>query len=70
MAAVVYVVELVRYGKLLLPVYVAIGGIVYLTMLRVLRAVDREDIELLRGLLGQRFAFLCDLFSWIVAPTG
>jgi len=68
MAAAVFLVEFVRYGKLLLPLYVAIGGIVYLTMLRVLRAVGREDMELLRGFLGQRLAFLCDLFSWIVAP--
>jgi len=68
MAVVVYAVELVRYGKLLLPVYVAVGGVVYLVMLRVLRAVDIEDVELLRGLLGERFAPLCELFSWIVAP--
>jgi O-antigen/teichoic acid export membrane protein len=58
MAAIVFAVQLVHYSKFMLPLYVLIGAIVYLVMLRLLKAVDRNDIELVRGFLGKRLELL------------
>ncbi|MGA2972710.1 MAG: oligosaccharide flippase family protein [Candidatus Bathyarchaeia archaeon] len=68
MVAIIFAVELFRYGKLLLPVYVAIGALVYLLMLRILKAVNRDDTALIRDFLGERFALLSDALSWILLP--
>ena len=68
MVAVIFGVELFRYGKLLLPVYVTIGVLVYLVMLRILKTVNRNDTALIRSLLGRRLAFVSGFLSWILIP--
>ncbi|OFX15152.1 hypothetical protein A3K71_02890 [archaeon RBG_16_50_20] len=39
------------YSKYLLPVYIAVGSAVFVLSLRLLHALDREDIELISDFL-------------------
>jgi len=54
MAAAVSLVEYVWYSKYLLPLYALTGGLTYLTMLRVLHAATKTDIQLIQQYLGKR----------------
>jgi len=56
MVATVVAVQVVEYGKFMLPLYVVIGASVYLIMLRLLRVVNVGDLSLLRLLLGNRLS--------------
>jgi O-antigen/teichoic acid export membrane protein len=58
MAGVVLIVQQLFYSKYLLPVYVAIGAIVFLIILRLLHAVKPEDFELISDYLGPRMRFI------------
>ena len=55
MAVAVLGFQLVLYSKYLLPFYVLAGGLVYLAMLRFLRAVRAHDIHLVKVFVGRRF---------------
>jgi len=66
MAGVVMVAEVYWTGRYLLPVYILIGGTVYLVMLRLLRAVKQRDIELVKQFLPFRLGLL-DLLGKILA---
>lgn len=58
MAAVVLLLEAVLYSRYLLPVYVVLGGIVYVLALRFLHAANSEDVELISEFLGPKLKFL------------
>lgn len=66
MAVIVFLAQMIRYSRSLLPVYVTVGAIAYLLMLRLLKAVDSTDISLIRGFLGERFAVISRILSWIL----
>jgi len=68
-AAAVAALELVKYSKFMLPVYALIGVIVYLVMLRGLRTVNAEDLELLRRFLGRRLALIGRTLGFILLPS-
>ena len=68
MAILLVAFQLMIYSKFLLPVYVLIGAIVYLIMLRLLRAVNPSDLSLLRGFLGPRLSLVSNVLSWIILP--
>jgi len=57
MAAIVMGVQIPFYSQYLLPLYMVIGAVVYLTALRVLKAVKQEDIDLLRKYFGHKLRF-------------
>lgn len=61
-------VELFYYNRFLLPLYLAVGVLVYLLAIRALRIMNASDIELLRQTLGPRLGSICDLLSRIVIP--
>jgi hypothetical protein len=48
MVAVIELEQILWYSKLLLPIYVISGLIVYLLTLRFLRATRRDDVDLLQ----------------------
>jgi O-antigen/teichoic acid export membrane protein len=66
MATVVGVVQLLTYNKFMLPIYFLIGATVYLTMLRLLNAVEIADMDLLRRLLGNRLSLVSGFISWLL----
>ena len=70
MAAAAVAAQLIMYSSVMLPLYVVIGGAVYLTVLRLLKAVGPADMDLLRGFLGTRLSKLADFISWIILPSG
>lgn len=53
MALSVYLMEQAFLNKYLLPLYVLTGVVVYISALKALKAVNKGDISLLRGLLGR-----------------
>lgn len=68
MAATVIIVQHLWYSKYLLPVYVFVGGAIYLTMLRTLHAATEKDIELIKLYLGKRLEFLTNpIGSFLIA---
>jgi len=66
MAAVLVIVQLLVYSRLLLPFYALTGVIIYVAMLRVLGAVRPHDIELIRSYLGFRLGFVADILGRIL----
>ena len=68
MALVMWLVQIVWYKPLLLPLYVFCGGVTYLVVLRVLRAVSKDDIDLLSKVFGQRFGAVVRLASYVLLP--
>ena len=61
MALAVVLAQLVWPNKLLLLLYAALGGVVYLMALRALRALNNDDFELLRGFIPARAHMLVNL---------
>jgi len=66
MAAIVLAAQILLYSKLLLPFYALLGAIVYLVMLRLLKAVQKEDIDLMDDYVGPRLAFASSLLRKIL----
>jgi O-antigen/teichoic acid export membrane protein len=50
----------------LLLLYVLIGGVVYVASLRILKAVNKDDIQLIRSLIGPRAAFIVKIIERIL----
>lgn len=69
MAAIVMAVQIPLYSARLLPLYIVIGGVVYLTALRVLKAVKQEDMDLLGRYFGHELSFVSNILKWILLPT-
>jgi O-antigen/teichoic acid export membrane protein len=69
MAAVVIAVQIPFYSQYLLPLYIVIGAVAYLTALRLLKAVKEEDIDLLGRYFGHRLRFGTTMLKWILLPT-
>jgi O-antigen/teichoic acid export membrane protein len=55
MALVLFALQAVDGGRYLLPIYILIGFLVYALMLRLLRAVDPEDLEMVKHVLPDSF---------------
>jgi len=56
MALVVLVAQQVTYSKFFLPFYVALGGITYVTTIKLLRALNDEDFQLIQQVAGEKLA--------------
>jgi len=68
MAGVLLGVQLIYYNKFMLPAYILLGGVVYLLMLRLLKTMSLEDMNLLRSFLGKRLSPVCNIITWILVP--
>jgi len=66
MAVAVLCLQFLVYSKYLLPVYVLVGGVVYLVMLRFLRAVRAHDLNLAKAFVGKKFEGFLDWISPIL----
>jgi O-antigen/teichoic acid export membrane protein len=69
MAAIVVVVQITFYSAYLLPMYILIGAVAYLTGLRVLKAVKQDDIDLLGRYFGHKLRFVTSILSWVLLPA-
>jgi hypothetical protein len=58
MALAVLLIEYVYYSEFLLPLYVFVGGLVYMLSLRFLNVVDEQDILFLRQVFGVRVGLI------------
>jgi len=66
MALVMWLVQIVWYKPLLLPLYIFCGGVTYLVVLRILGAVSEDDIDFLSKVLGPRFGGVVRLMSHVL----
>jgi len=62
----VFLTERIHYNAYLLPLYVVVGGAIYLITLRLLRIVNENDIELMRNLLGKRATMITDFVEKVL----
>jgi len=66
MAAVLIAAQMAVYSKFFFPAYVLLGGLVYMILLRALKAVTKHDIELIKRYLGARLSFVARLLGVIL----
>ncbi len=66
MAGVLVLVQIFFYSNIMLPAYMVLGGIIYLTALRLLKAVQQHDIELIHKYLGTRLSFVSKILAAIL----
>jgi O-antigen/teichoic acid export membrane protein len=69
MAAVLIFIQFFVHSKFLLPLYVVIGLGVYLAMLRVLKAIHENDIELIRLYLGPKLSLASRLLRLLLLTS-
>ena len=66
MAVVLVLVQRFFYSSILFPAYMVLGGIIYLTTLRLLKAVQQHDIELIHKYLGTRLSLVSKILGAIL----
>jgi len=66
MLLVVGLMEYAYFSQYLLLLYVFAGGVTYLIALRLLKAVNQKDINLLQSLIGERGAFISDTLEKVL----
>ena len=66
MFVAVWLTESIHLSLYLLPLYVAIGGAVYMITLRLLRAVNANDMRLVRSLLGKRALVIANIVEKVL----
>jgi O-antigen/teichoic acid export membrane protein len=66
MAFCMEALQLLYYSRFLLPLYLLVGASVYLLAMRALRGINRDDVDLIRQMVGSRFGGICDLLSRLV----
>lgn len=66
MAGVLIIIQTLMYSRLLLPIYVVLGVIVYLLLLRVLKAVREPDMEFIERYVGHRLQAIAMLLDAIL----
>lgn len=69
MVLAVWGIQQIHFHPYLLPIYVLIGGITYTIALRILKAVNENDIQLVRNLVGNRAPFLMNALEKIFPYT-
>lgn len=63
MAIGVIAVQLFLNGRNMLPLYIAIGGVIYLLMLKLSKAINYQDVQLLKEIVPSHFQRFTDLFA-------
>ena len=66
MFGVVWFVGRIHFSSYLLPLYVVVGTIVYVVVLKLLRAVNKNDVRLIRSLLGERATVIVNIIERVL----
>jgi len=66
MFVVVWLMEYVYFSPYLLPLYVVVGGVAYAVALRLLGAVNENDIRLIRNLLGKKATVIVNVVEKVL----
>jgi len=61
MALAVWGIESIRMSKYLLPVYVGVGLLVYMGMIKILKVVSKEDFNFARAFVPQKMKRIINL---------
>ena len=63
MALAVYDIQALYYSKFYLPIYVLVGGVIYVVMLRVINVIKPMDMQPMKEYLGPRLSLLIKPFE-------
>lgn len=66
MFGTVWLIQQIYFTRYLLPIYILVGGVTYAGALRVLKAVNRNDLQLIRSLTGKHATHLVDVLEKIL----
>jgi len=66
MFVIVWIVEQIYLSPYLLPVYILVGGATYAGSLKILKAVNKNDFQLIRNLMGKPVAPLVDVLEKVL----
>ena len=66
MFLVVGVIEWIYLSQYLLPFYIFAGGVAYVAALKMLKAVNENDIQLIRNLTGKRLSPIVNVLEKIL----
>ena len=66
MALAVWLIQQACFSRYLMPIYVLAGGVIYMTGLKILKAVNKNDLQLIRNLLGRRATPLMGILEKIL----
>jgi len=66
MFAIVWLVEQMYFSPYLLPFYVLVGGVTYVGSLRILKAVKKSDVQLIRNLVGKHVGPMVDVLEKVL----
>ncbi|MDH5635035.1 MAG: polysaccharide biosynthesis C-terminal domain-containing protein, partial [Candidatus Bathyarchaeota archaeon] len=62
----IWFIQHMHFSPYLLPLYIVVGGTTYMIALRLLRAVNEDDIKLIRNLLGKRATFILNIVEKVL----
>lgn len=66
MFSIVGLIEHVFFSRYLLPFYILVGGVVYVMMLRIMKVMNKSDIQLFRNLMGKKGTWIADFLVKIL----
>lgn len=66
MFVTVWLIEQIYFTLYLLPIYILVGAVTYAGALRILKAVNKSDLQLIQRLTGKRVAPLVDVLEKIL----
>jgi polysaccharide transporter, PST family len=58
MALIIILIEGIYYSKFLLPLYIGVGGGIYILSLRLLRVIDEQDVSFLNQVFGTKMGLI------------
>lgn len=68
MALVVGLIAQLYPNRILLPVYILIGGVVYTVALRISKAIEKQDLQVIQNLMGKRAGPIVGFLERILVP--
>ncbi|MCD6488219.1 MAG: polysaccharide biosynthesis protein [Desulfurococcales archaeon] len=60
MALTVTTIQQFTYNPILLPIYILIGGATYLTLIKLFKIIDKNDLLLLKQIIGEKYTKLIE----------
>ena len=60
MALTVTAIQQFTYNPILLPIYILIGGATYLTLIKLFKILNKNDITLLKQIIGEKYTKLIE----------
>jgi O-antigen/teichoic acid export membrane protein len=63
MAVAILIIQLYCAGRVFIPLYICVGGLIYLGSVSALRGIHHNDIGVLRGILPNRLKWIASIIG-------